>query len=225
MAAIGTQQPDAARARQTKKRTRIQEVNSERILDAALEVFSVHGFRGATVDEIAEQAGMSKPNLHYYFRRKKDLYLAVLNRTLEMWLRPLAEIDADGDPEIEIRRYVEAKIDMSRRDPSASRLFASEILQGAPMLRPLLETRVRELLEQKAAVFRRWAEGGQIATIDPYHLIFMIWAVTQHYADFAVQIQAVTGRARLDDAFFEEAKRNVYTLLRDGLRGATTPNK
>ena len=213
------QQTDTARARQTKKRTRIQEVNSERILDAALEVFSVHGFRGTTVDQIADKAGMSKPNVHYYFRRKKDLYLAVLSRTLEMWLRPLEEIAADGDPETEIRRYVEAKIDMSRTDPSASRLFASEILQGAPMLRPLLETRVRNLVDEKAAVFRRWAEAGRIAAVDPYHLVFTIWAVTQHYADFAVQIQAIEGRATLDEAFFAEAKRNVYALLRDGLHG------
>jgi TetR/AcrR family transcriptional regulator len=212
-------QADTARSRQTKKRTRIQAVNSERLLDAALDVFSAYGFRGATVDQIAEKAGMSKPNLHYYFRRKKDLYLAVLSRTLEMWLKPLHEIAADGDPETEIRRYVEAKIDLSRRYPSASRLFASEVLQGAPMLMPLLETRVRALVDEKAAVIRGWARDGRIADIDPYHLVFMIWAMTQHYADFAVQIQAIKGRARLDEAFFAEAKRNVYALLRDGLRG------
>lgn len=212
-------QADSARARRTKKRTRIQAVNSERILDAALEVFSAYGFRGATIDQIADKAGMSKPNLHYYFRRKKDLYVAVLSRTLEMWLRPLEGLAADGDPEAEIRRYVEAKIDMSRRDPGASRLFASEMLQGAPMLKPLLETRVRALVDEKAAVFRRWTEARRIAPIDPHHLIFMIWAMTQHYADFAVQIQAIEGRDRLDDAFFEDAKRNVYALLRDGLIG------
>jgi TetR/AcrR family transcriptional regulator len=211
------QQLDTARARQTKKRTRIQEINSERILDAALEVFSVHGFRGATVDEIAEKAGMSKPNLHYYFRRKKDLYLAVLSRTLEMWLKPLEDVSADGDPEAELKRYIEAKIDMSRSHPQESRLFANEILHGAPMLTPLLETRVRALVEEKAAVLRRWTQSGRLAAVDPYHLIFMIWAVTQHYADFAVQICAVKGREQLDDAFFEEAKRNVYALLRSGL--------
>lgn len=211
------EQTNTARARQTKKRTRIQEVNSERILDAALEVFSIHGFHGATVDEIADRAGMSKPNLHYYFRRKKDLYLAVLGRTLEMWLSPLAEIRRTGDPEVELRRYIEAKIDLSHTRPQESRLFASEILHGAPMLRPLLETRVRDLVEEKAAVLRRWADAGRLTPVDPYHLIFMIWAVTQHYADFAAQICAVLQRGPLDDAFFEVAKRNVYALLRDGM--------
>lgn len=216
------QQINSARARQTKKRTRIQAVNSERILDAALQVFSAYGFRGATVDQIAEAAGMSKPNLHYYFRRKKDLYLAVLGRTLEMWLQSLEAIDPAGDPDTEIRRYVEAKIDMSRTHPSASRLFASEVLQGAPMLMPLLQTRVRELVDDKAAVFRRWAEAGRIAPIDPYHLVFMIWAMTQHYADFAVQICAIKGVESLDAAYYAEAKRNVYALLCDGLHGGRT---
>ena len=213
------QQIDSARARQTKKRTRIQEVNGERILDAALEVFSAYGFRGATVDQIAAKAGMSKPNLHYYFRRKKDLYLAVLSRTLEMWLQPLEAIDPAGDPDIEIHRYVDAKIDMSRSHPQASRLFASEVLQGAPMLSHLLQTRVRGLVDEKAEVFRRWAAAGRIAPIDPYHLVFMIWAMTQHYADFAVQISAIKGVDELDARYFAEAKRNVYALLCNGLHG------
>jgi TetR/AcrR family transcriptional regulator len=212
------EQGNTARARRTKKRTRIQALNDERILDAALKVFSAYGFRGSTVDQIAERAGMSKPNLHYYFRRKRDLYVAVLNWTLDMWLRPLEEVDANGDPETEIRRYVETKMDLTRTHPQASRLFASEILQGAPLLKPLLETRVRELVDEKAALFRRWSEKGRIGAIDPYHLIFMIWAMTQHYADFAVQICAIKGVARLDEAFFDEAKRNVLSLLSEGLR-------
>ena len=48
-------------------RTRIQEKNIAAILEAALEVFSQHGFRGATLDQIAKAASLSKPNLLYYF--------------------------------------------------------------------------------------------------------------------------------------------------------------
>ena len=91
-----------ARASASKKRTRIQAENEERILDAGLKVFSTYGFRGATVDQIAERAGMSKPNLLYYFRRKQDIYTAVLTRTLDMWLGPLGEMDPAGDPEREM---------------------------------------------------------------------------------------------------------------------------
>src|SRR3712207_6187605 len=109
-------------------RTRIQAINRELILDAALEVFSRLGFRGATVDQIAAQAGMSKPNLLYYFRRKEDIYVALLERTLEVWLEPLRSLDAQGDPLSEIGRYIHLKLDMSRDNPKASRLFGNEIL-------------------------------------------------------------------------------------------------
>ena len=121
---------NTARARATKKRTRIQEANEERILDAALEVFAAYGLRGATVDQIAAKVEMSKPNLLYYFRRKQDIYLAVLTRTLETWLQPLEEISADGDPRQEIQSYIDRKLEFSKNYPEASRLFINEILQG-----------------------------------------------------------------------------------------------
>ena len=196
---------NTARAGQTRKRTRIQVEKEEKILDGALEVFSRYGYRGATVDQIAEASGMSKPNLLYYFRRKHDIYVAVLRRTLEMWLRPLEKIDESGDPAEELTRYIAKKLEFSRTNPQESRLFASEIIQGAPQLRAVLERQVHDLVESKVAVLRTWAGQGKIIDVDPCHLIFMIWATTQHYADFESQIAAVLpdrGRNEvIDDAY------------------------
>ncbi len=196
---------NTSRARQTRKRTRIQVEKEEKILDGALEIFSRYGYRGATVDQIAQACGMSKPNLLYYFRRKHDMYVAVLRRTLTMWLQPLEEISEDGDPAEELSRYIARKLEFSRTNPQESRLFASEIIQGAPQLREVLERQVHDLVEQKAAVLRTWAAQGKIIDIDPCHLIFMIWATTQHYADFESQIAAVLpdrGRDEvIDDAY------------------------
>ncbi|MBE9555343.1 MAG: TetR family transcriptional regulator C-terminal domain-containing protein [Proteobacteria bacterium] len=196
---------NTSRARQTRKRTRIQVEKEEKILDGALEIFSRYGYRGATVDQIAQACGMSKPNLLYYFRRKHDIYVAVLRRTLTMWLQPLEEISEDGDPAEELTRYIAKKLEFSRTNPQESRLFASEIIQGAPQLREVLERQVHDLVEQKAAVLRTWAAQGKIIDVDPCHLIFMIWATTQHYADFESQIAAVLpNRGRdevIDDAY------------------------
>jgi TetR/AcrR family transcriptional regulator len=208
-----------ARAGKTRKRTRIQAENESRILDAALEVFSTYGFRGATVDQIAALAGMTKPNLLYYFRRKQDIYLAVLNRTHEMWLQPLEALAADGDPVDEITRYIDRKLEMSREMPTASRLFAMEIMQGAPILGPVLAGRLKTLVDDKAAVIRGWIEAGRIAPIDPYHLIFTIWATTQHYADFDVQIRAILGRGADNNAHFETARVTLEQLLIKGVAG------
>lgn len=177
----------------TKPRTRIQARNSAAILDAALDVFSLHGFRGATLDQIAEVAGLSKPNLLYYFPSKEAVHTALLSRLLDTWLDPLRALDPAGDPAVEIMAYVRRKLELSRDFPRESRLFANEILQGAPRIMAAIEGDLKHLVDDKVAVLRGWMDQGRIARLDPYHLIFSIWALTQHYADFDVQVRAVLG--------------------------------
>lgn len=177
----------------TRPRTRIQQKNSEAILEAALEVFSTYGFRGATLDQIAEVAGLSKPNLLYYFPSKEAMHQALLTRLLDTWLDPLREMDAAGDPVAEILAYVRRKVELSRDFPRESRLFANEILQGAPRMREAIEGDLKRLVDEKAQVLTRWMEEGRIAVLPPAHLIFSIWALTQHYADFDMQVRAVLG--------------------------------
>lgn len=198
-------------------RTRIRARNEDKILDAALEVFADYGFKGATIDQIASRAGMSKPNLLYYFRRKRDLYVAVLERTLDMWLQPLSAIRADADPLQEIRAYINRKLAFSKERPTASRLFANEIIQGAPLLKTILHGGLRDIVDEKAAVIRGWAKAGKIADVDPYHLIFIIWAVTQHYADFAAQVEAVVGGRLSDGKFFRETEAAIDHILLRGI--------
>ena len=165
-----------------KPRTRIQKKNRETILEAALEVFSQHGFRGATLDMIAGAAGLSKPNLLYYFPSKEAIHVTLLSQLMDTWLDPLREMDTAGEPMEELRAYVRRKLQMSRDFPRESRLFANEIVQGAPRMQEGLETELKALVDEKAEVIRGWIAQGRIADVDPHHLIFSIWALTQHYA-------------------------------------------
>lgn len=194
-------------------KTRGGEANIERILDAALAVFAVDGFNGARIDAIAERAGLSKPNLLYYFRTKADLYLAVLRRTLDMWLVPLAEMEAESDPVAAITGYVTRKLEYARDYPEASRLFAMEVMRGAPILHTVLSKDLKQLVETRAALLSRWMESGHLPRRDPQHLLFVIWATTQHYADFATQVKALTGRTLEDPDFFAEARRSVLLAV------------
>ncbi|PQA74603.1 HTH-type transcriptional regulator RutR [Brucella oryzae] len=198
--------------------TRIQGINRRLILDAALEVFSAYGFRGSTVDQIAEKAGMSKPNLLYYFPRKQNIYVTVLEDTLATWLEPFEHIDPDGDPLEELRRYIALKLEMSAKKPEASRLFANEILHGAPAISDFLKGHLRQLVDEKAAVIHRWIAEKRLAPVDPYHLIFTIWAVTQHYSDFSVQVSAVLGSRSEEAGFYGETARAVSAIILDGIR-------
>ncbi|OYW61322.1 MAG: TetR family transcriptional regulator [Rhodobacterales bacterium 32-66-7] len=185
----------------SRPRSRIQQKNRDSILDAALEVFSLHGFRGATLDQIAEGAGLSKPNLLYYFPSKEAVHTALLTGLLDTWLDPLRAMDPDGDPVREILAYVRRKLDLARDYPRESRLFAGEILQGAPRMRAVIEGDLKTLVDSKALVLIRWMDEERIARVDPVHLIFSIWALTQHYADFDVQVRAVLGEGH--DPFVE----------------------
>ena len=202
------------RAAQTQRRTRIQAEKEEQILEAALEVFSRNGFRGSTIDQIAEAAEMSKPNLLYYFRTKETMHRMLIDRLLETWLAPLREIDPDGEPLDEIRSYVRRKLEMARDYPRESRLFANEVLQGAPRIQDEMKD-LKVLVKQKAGIIRGWSRAGKLADCDPYHLIFSIWATTQHYADFDVQVRAILGK-RGDR--FEDAARYLDQLFLHGLK-------
>lgn len=190
--------------------TRIQQKNRAAILDAALNVFSAHGYRGATVDQIAAEAGLSKPNLLYYFPSKEAIHTALLTGLLEVWLAPLYELDENGEPLEEILSYVRRKLEMSRDLPRESRLFANELVQGAPRIHNALSSDLKKLVDEKTAILTRWMDQGKIARLHPYHLIFSIWALTQHYADFDVQVRAILG----DEDPFEGAETFVDTLYR-----------
>lgn len=195
--------------------TRIQRRNTEAILEAALEVFSAQGFRGATLDQIATQAGLSKPNLLYYFPSKEAIHIELLSGLMDVWLAPLRAMRAEGEPMEELMGYMRRKLEMSRQMPRESRLFANEILQGAPRMEGALSGDLKRLVDEKAGVIRAWAEAGKIAPVDPYHLLFSIWALTQHYADFDVQVRAVLGEGHDP---FAEAERFLDLLFSRLLR-------
>ena len=175
------------------RKTRIQQRNSETIIEAALDVFSKHGFRGATLDQIANAAGLSKPNLLYYFSSKEAIHAELLEGLMDTWLDPLRALDANGDPKEQLLGYMRRKLEMSRDLPRESRLFANEVLQGAPRIGAGLGGDLKALVDEKAAIIADWSRSGRIAQVDPYHLIFSIWALTQHYADFDAQVRAVLG--------------------------------
>lgn len=200
-----------------KKTTRIQTHNREKILQAALEVFSSFGYRGSTVEQIAAEAGMSKSNLLYYFSSKKLIYTSVLENILGEWLAPLRALEVDGNPALEIGAYIARKLEHSATNPKASRLFANEVLQGAPIIGDILRGPLKDLLDAKAAVIRAWADQGRIRPVDPYHLVFMIWATTQHYADFDTQIRALTGTGIDNKDFARTAQQSVTDLILNGL--------
>lgn len=200
-----------------KRRKKAKESKRKVIMQAALELFSLSGVHGTSIEQVASHAKVSKTNLLYYFNSKEQLYLAVLQQLLDVWLQPLQSFSVEQDPISAISHYIRVKLELSRDHPAESRLFCMEILQGAPLLSGELKSPLRDLIEAKVQVIRAWIEAGKLAPVDPYHLIFTIWATTQHYADFRVQVEAVTGKNLSDATFFAETLNNVQNIVLRGV--------
>lgn len=190
--------------------TRIQKKNRAAILEAALETFSTHGFRGTTVDQIANEAGLSKPNLLYYFPSKESIFNELMAALLDTWLDPLRALNPHGDPLQEILDYVRRKLQMSRDFPRESRLYAIEIVQGAPRLQDTLNSDLKTLVDEKSALLETWMAAGKINSTHPKHLLFSIWSLTQHYADFDIQVRTLMG----PEDPFDAAPDYLETLYR-----------
>ena len=194
----------------------IRQTNEALILSGAEKVFARAGFGGATMAAIAEASGLPKANLHYYFGSKDVLYRAVLARILNDWLQPTHGITPDAEPRAALEAYIRAKMRLSAERPDGSKVFANELLHGAAVVKALLLTELRALMTSKAAVVQGWVDAGRMARVDPLHLFFTIWAATQTYADFDVQVAAVLGKEALDGKDYERATEHVVALI---LRG------
>lgn len=206
-----------ARPKSASRQLRKVEDKRNAVLGAALALFSRHGLHGTSVDQVAARAAVSKSSLLYYFASKEELYVAVLRDLLTVWLEPLRGFSAEQEPRAAIADYIRRKLVISRDRPDASRLFCLEMIQGAPLLRDELACELRDLVERKAEVIKTWVADGKLAPVDPYHLVFSLWAVTQHYADFAAQVEAVAGRTLNDEVFFEQTVLNVQRILLEGV--------
>ncbi len=203
------------------KRTEIRLLNEALILQAAEKVFAEAGFGGATMQLIADVAGLPKANLHYYFATKEDLYRRVVQNIFEIWLNAAGSMDRASGPVEGIGAYIDAKMDISRSHPYGSKVWASEVMHGAPVIQDYLETTLRNWTLGRAALIQRWIDEGQMTPVDPHHLLYLLWATTQHYADFGHQIEVLNGGVPLTDAQWQAAKTSVKAMILRGI-GAVT---
>lgn len=195
---------------------RIRQHNRQRLLAAAEIEFAERGFDGATTAAIAARAGLPKANLHYYFPTKEAVYRELVGGILEHWLTALDPIAESDDPATTLARYIRRKMDHAREHPRASRVFAQEVIRGAPVIGDFLETTLRDWVEARGRVLAAWAEQGRMDPVEPAHFFFAIWAATQTYADFAVQIDAVLGGPERREQAFEQAKEQLVRIFLKG---------
>lgn len=199
------------------RRNEIRQQNETLILQAAEKVFAEAGFGGATMQLIADMAGLPKANLHYYFATKEDLYRRVVQNIFEIWLHAADSMDKAPGPVEGIGAYIDAKMEISRRHADGSKVWASEVMHGAPVIQDYLETTLRDWTTGRAALIRAWIDAGKMAPVNPDHLLYMLWATTQHYADFGHQIETLNDGKPLTNAQWQAAKDSVKAMILRGI--------
>ena len=191
--------------------------NSQQILQAAQEEFVLHGFKGTSMQSIADRAQLPKANIHYYFKNKANLYKVVLEEIMLAWNQVLADMTAQSDPAEVLTRFIRAKMQLSYTNPNGSKIFAMEIIQGAPHLKEYISKDMRHWVREKSNVINSWIDQGKMRKVEPSYLIFMIWASTQHYADFNTQVLEVMNRREYDDQEIDNITQFLTDMILKGL--------
>lgn len=203
--------------RTRKKAGRIRQQNEAMIIRAAEVEFAQHGYKGTSLNAVAERAGLPKSNILYYFKSKVGLYGAVLADILEMWNEAFNDVTVESDPAEVLYRYIESKIQYSATHPLASRVFAMEIIQGAPHLEQYIAADLKSWFDDRSSVIQAWISAGKIKTVDPVHLIFLLWSSTQHYADFGTQVCWALGKEAQEETDYAQATKTLANIILGGL--------
>ncbi|VEP13536.1 Transcriptional regulator [Hyella patelloides LEGE 07179] len=112
-------------------RSRDSEATQVEILDAAVEEFALHGLANARIETIAANTGVTKAMIYYYFKSKKGLYIAVLERGFNTYMRPLQELSLDSlTPENALEQYVRCLLANLVKNPNWPMIMCYEALQN-----------------------------------------------------------------------------------------------
>jgi TetR/AcrR family transcriptional regulator len=206
---------------QTKKEV-TREKNQQLILAAAEKLFSELGYDGASMSKIAKEAALPKANVLYYFKNKDNLYETVLDNILAEWNLGLDNVSIDDDPASVLYNYIKNKVILAVEKPVPSRLFASEMIRGAPYLQDYLLKSTRPWIQAKYNLFQGWIAAGKIDKVDPNHLLFAIWSTTQYYADFQAEVLLVLDKPAYEHKDVVAITQSIAQIILKGI-GLTLP--
>lgn len=216
--------PSAARVRSalpaTSRRARLRDDLEQSVLAKAEKIFADKGYEGASLADIADAAGLSKQNLMYYFPTKLRLYERVLDEVLGDWLQSMSAMaHSDLSAEQALQAYIRAKLEFSRRRPAGSRVYALEVINGAKNYGRQIKSKVVPVLREDIATLNKWL-GRNRSKVSAEHLMFIIWAATQSYADFAAQMELILGKRSISDEFFAQAEATLNYLVSRAINGS-----
>ncbi len=197
---------------------RHREETRAQIQQAAERVFADFGYVGASFSRIATEAGLPKSNIVYYYQTKEKLYRNVVENIFNVWREAADVLSPERDPITALGDYIETKLELARTRPYGSKVWANEIIQRAPVVQDYLEGELRQWTDDRIAVIEYWIAQKQIRPVSARHLLYAIWATTQHYADFTHQIRTLNDDLELTNQQWEDTKRSLREILLEGVK-------
>jgi TetR/AcrR family transcriptional regulator len=148
------------------KQTVVTEFRCSEILEAARKVFARRGFAGATVEEIAETAGVAKGTVYLYFPSKREVYLEVLRKGIALLIEETARnVAAAPAPADKIRAFIETRVRRSEENREVIMIYHSEFGHINPAH---LDKEFRSLYLQQVKMLEGiLAEGAALGEIRP----------------------------------------------------------
>jgi TetR/AcrR family transcriptional regulator len=185
------------------------------ILQAAEKAFAQNGFKGTSIQKVAELADLPKTNVLYYFKSKMVLYSTLIQEILHTWNSSFDGVTIADEPNVALANYIAEKMEMSRLNPNASKIFGLEILNGAQNFDASFKAKHKAWFDGRVNVIEGWINSGKMRSVDAEYLLYHIWASTQHYADFSAQIKDLRG-STMQKKDFAKATNTVISLILTG---------
>lgn len=194
-----------------------------RIFDAALRVFARKGRDGARMQEIADEAGIHRPLLHYYFRTKQQLYEAVARRMFSQFLETFDAPPGAGTFADTLRAFIDHYVDTVNEHQSMAMWIVAENMAGNPLLGEMLarafETEGSPQRSMEQAIDRAM-ESGEIRPVSPKQLMLTVVSACVFFFVALPTVKMMNPLAREDfEAFVAQRKAHVFDVLYYGLAG------
>ena len=176
----------------------------EKILNAAQSVFIQKGMDGARMQEIADEAGINKALLHYYFRTKQKLFEAIFKKVFSNILPNLMDMVHSNLPiEEKLGIFIEKYIDLLMRNPYLPNFILKEIHREPEFLASILKRNGMKPKEVFVS-FEKEMEAGKIRKMDPRDLLVNI---------LGLSIFPIAAQPLLSIVLFENDKKAYHEFL------------
>ena len=194
----------------------------EQIKAAAKKIFVKKGFAGARMQEIADEAGINKALLHYYYRNKAKLFEVIFEETFHMLLPKMTQVvTADKSIIEKIEMFIPMYIQTIRMNPHIPLFILNELNQDSDRLVNRIKSNVQpEIFMGLMQQVQMEIAQGKIRPINPIHLIMNIVSMSAFPFIAKPLLKQVMG---MDDTFFDQLMKERTKVVLDFTKAALVP--